>query len=72
MEIERLWRPAPEKRLGVLMRDRLADHRWFTSFQFVKLCVEGSLRLAVAETQHPDVSFCGGSKIYSALQPNIL
>jgi len=55
----------------MIVRDGLPGLRGFTSFQFVKLYVEESLRLAVAETQHPDVSSRGGSKIYSALQPNI-
>jgi hypothetical protein len=55
----------------MIVRDGLPDLRGFTSFHFIKLCVEESLRLAVAEMQHPDVISRGGSRIYSALQSNI-
>jgi hypothetical protein len=53
-----------------MVRDGIADHGGFTSFQFVKPLVEEGIRLAVAEAQHPDVSSRCVSKIYSALQPN--
>ena len=54
----------------IIVRDGLADHRGFTSFQFVKLCVEESLRLAVAEPQHLDVSSRTGQRFIRALQPD--
>ena len=53
--------------IGIIVRDGLADHRGFTSFQFVKFCVEERLRLAVAEAQHSDDSYRGESRILLSL-----